>query len=378
MIKHQIWTTQFNSYVLKKVRTYASIRLKKKESYTSHGMRLCIIDPLQASTKLIRHITIFYILILLISKLEEAQCIKRLESHVSSSSLYDLNHSFGVSGGALKTQSGSLKGGIKKVKDFKMEPNKNSPVAQSTAYMAGAMALHFFGYEFTRSANLALFTSSTMGFSGLSALPFAMAFVSPCSFLLLSWYGKQLEERGPKVALRMTSLLCVCTIGISAFMIWMMDALLLYQTYPMMSKTMVWLSYVFQNSYAHLLYTQHWSFIGSVLNQGQGAKWFASIAGISSIASTIGGSSASQLTNILGLAGLMFMTSLSLFGSTLLGESAYILSEKVNNYGYISCLELCCIIIHLFYSCFGFSYKSMDFNQLKKQKKIIRQRSKVR
>ena len=124
-------------------------------------------------------------------------------------------------------------------------------------------------------------------------------------------------------------ILCVAMMCTSACSILLIESFSFHETYPLLSKSIIWISYVFQNSYAHLLYTQHWSFIGSILNKKQDSKWFASIAGATSIASTIGASGASHLTSFIRLPGLMFMTALALFLSTLLGERAYFLSEKV-------------------------------------------------
>ena len=75
--------------------------------------------------------------------------------------------------------------------------------------------------------------------------------------------------------------------------------------YSLIPKVLVWTSFIFQNSHAHLLYTQHWSFIGYVLNLDQGATWFALITGISSIAATLGATGDLRLSKALGLSGLM-------------------------------------------------------------------------
>lgn len=53
------------------------------------------------------------------------------------------------------------------------------------------------------------------------------------------------------------------------------------------SRALVFLLFVYQNSSVQLLYTQHWSFLGSVLTEQEGAVWFAPIAGLGSVSSTL-------------------------------------------------------------------------------------------
>jgi hypothetical protein len=60
-----------------------------------------------------------------------------------------------------------------------------TPQGVGALLMALSMAINFLGYEFARSANLSLFTSTNLGFSHPSAFSIAMACVSPFSFLLL-------------------------------------------------------------------------------------------------------------------------------------------------------------------------------------------------
>ena len=132
------------------------------------------------------------------------------------------------------------------------------------------MALHFGGYEFVRSGMLALFTSSSrVGLANnvAGAFPLAMGLVSPCSVLLLMGYNQILEREGPRTALRTTT-------GFS----WMVFALLctiLTLLQPstttiatatggggggvslpvVVSQAVVALGFIYQNAYAHLLYT---------------------------------------------------------------------------------------------------------------------------
>mmetsp|Transcript_27401 Transcript_27401/g.41917 ORF Transcript_27401/g.41917 Transcript_27401/m.41917 type:complete len:552 (-) Transcript_27401:294-1949(-) len=213
-----------------------------------------------------------------------------------------------------------------------------SPRGQSCILMALAMALHFGGYEFARSSNLALFTSSETGFTSPAAFPLAMACISPLSVLLLMAYGHELEAHGPRVALRYTTLL---SIGGFALFILFISAL---ERYPIMvpalfgggghsklvslSKLVVGFAFIFQNSYAHLLYTQHWSFLGSVMTPTEGSTWFATIAGLSSLSSTMTGSLVSTLVDKVGLIGLMGCNVIALVASLLCAEKSYKIAEE--------------------------------------------------
>jgi len=95
-----------------------------------------------------------------------------------------------------------------------------------------------------------------------------------------------------------------------------------------LSQIIVGLSFVFQNSYAHLLCSQQWSFINSVLTAKQGALYFASIAGLSSISSTLGGALVPTVVDRVGLIGLLACATLSLIVCYILGDLAYEYSEK--------------------------------------------------
>ena len=197
-----------------------------------------------------------------------------------------------------------------------------SPRGRACFWMAMAMALHFGGYEFARSSSLALFTSPQTGFRQTKvAFPVAMAFVSPLSVLLLIAYTNVLETRGPKIALRQSTLGSMAAIGLSAAVVVSLPSP------SILSKWLVGLAFVFQNSYAHLLYTQHWSFLGSVCSVDDGARWFASIAGLSSVASTCSGSMVGPLVQRIGLYGLLSCTIVTLTASLLCAERAYRLSE---------------------------------------------------
>ncbi|KAL3936478.1 MAG: hypothetical protein SGBAC_008216, partial [Bacillariaceae sp.] len=201
-----------------------------------------------------------------------------------------------------------------------------NPKAKSCVSMAAAMALHFGGYEFARSGALALFTSSENGFSHPSAYPFAMGLVTPFSLGLLYCYGLMLKAQGPRSALRLTKLISITIL--TACIAALRAAESVASVSPIVSKGLVALLFIFQNSYAHLLYTQHWSFLGSVMTPSEGTKWFSAIAGFSSLVCTLTATMVHQLVPVVGIQGLILGTAGSLSLSLLLAEFAYATSEE--------------------------------------------------
>mmetsp|Transcript_14111 Transcript_14111/g.40241 ORF Transcript_14111/g.40241 Transcript_14111/m.40241 type:complete len:588 (-) Transcript_14111:50-1813(-) len=207
------------------------------------------------------------------------------------------------------------------------KPTSNSrigigPRAKSCVFMASSMALHFGGYEFARSGALALYTSSTTGFTSPAAYPFAVGMATPASLLLLYWYGLVLKSGGPRKALFSTSLLSIAVLSTTC------AALALLPTGTILSKALVALLFIFQNSYAHLLYTQQWSFLGSVMTPTEGTKWFSFIAGLSSIVCTATASMVKPLTAKIGLLGLIGGTCVTLIASLMIADQSYELAEQ--------------------------------------------------
>lgn len=217
-------------------------------------------------------------------------------------------------------------------------PGLSAPL-HASVLMALSMATHFFGYEFARSSNLSAFTSkSASGFgSDPGSFPLAMACVSPFSVLLLLGYSRELDRNGPRSALKTTTLFCSIALIAAAAVSSALERgglgssirvrlPLLGEMTP--ARAVVWISFVFQNSYAHLLYTQQWSFIGSILTSDEGATWFASFAGLSSISSTVAGTILSQSVERIGLNGLLVVASLGLLLTAALADAAYDMSER--------------------------------------------------
>ncbi|KAL3789444.1 hypothetical protein ACHAW5_009688 [Stephanodiscus triporus] len=210
----------------------------------------------------------------------------------------------------------------------------NTPKSKSCIAMASAMALHFFGYEFARGSNIALFTSGTLGFGSASGsyYPLAMTLVSPVSMALLLAYGRQLDLGGPRRALRNTTFLCISMLALSGAAVAAMQYDAGLASVKCLSWTLaqlvVWISFVFQNSYVHLLYAQQWSFLGSICTPTQAGKYYGYIAGISSVSSMIAGASVSKVVGRTGLPGLLGIAAASLSCTCALADWAYSLSEK--------------------------------------------------
>ena len=75
-------------------------------------------------------------------------------------------------------------------------------------------------------------------------------------------------------------------------------------------------------------YSQYWSFMASVLTPNESARWFAPIAGLTSIASVVGGTAVSFLTERLKLSGTLACTGLALLLSMFATGQAYSIAEK--------------------------------------------------
>jgi ATP/ADP translocase len=199
------------------------------------------------------------------------------------------------------------------------------PRPRAALYMATAMALHFGGYEFVRSGMLALFTSSTVGFSNPGAFALAMGLVSPFSFLLLMGYGSVLEKRGPRAALTTTTFASFLVFAVTAITLQLLQTTT--STAQSTSRAIVALAFIYQNSYAHLLYNQHWSFLSSIMTPQEGSIWFSSIAGLSSVVCTVTGTLVKPLVNTVGLVGMVGCNCVFLLLSILCSDRAYQLAE---------------------------------------------------
>lgn len=218
-------------------------------------------------------------------------------------------------------------GGQKKIE--KSAPLFATPQGKSVGWMSSGMAMHYLGYSFARSITIALFTSASTGFpSSNFAFPLANAFVSPMSFIMLLVYGRILEHHGPRGALKRSTLYCALVIFLASLALEVTkSAGVTLFGFPAMKYITAPL-FIFRESYVQLLTSQYWSFMASVLTPNQSAKWFAPIAGLTSIASATGGILTKHLTSRIDLAGTMACTGVALCVSLFATERAYIIADK--------------------------------------------------
>jgi hypothetical protein len=95
------------------------------------------------------------------------------------------------------------------------------------------------------------------------------------------------------------------------------------------SKPILFILFVYQSANVQFLYTQHWSFLGSILTSEEGKLWFAPIAGVGSIASTLAAASVPQLVERIGLLGLLGFAGFVIGSSCYFGDAAYRVAEEV-------------------------------------------------
>lgn len=204
-----------------------------------------------------------------------------------------------------------------------------SPEGKSVLFMAIAMSFHYLGYSLARPATVALFTSASTGYAGFAAaFPFAMAFVSPASLLMLMAYGNVLEKYGPRGALTQSTLFSAAIVTLSAIGIVLAERMnLLVGTLPVV-KLISGPLFVFRESYVQLLTSQYWSFMASALTPNQSARWFGPIAGLTSITSAISGFAVSTIAEWVGLAGILVCTGLTLTLSLFFASAAYNIARK--------------------------------------------------
>ena len=222
----------------------------------------------------------------------------------------------------------SVRGGAQR-KVNNESPLFSTPQGISVGWMATGMAMHYLGYSFARSITIALFTSASTGFPGSNfAFPLANAFVSPMSFVLLMIYGRILEHRGPRGALKQSTLYCAAVIFLASVGLEVTKASGMNLFGFPATKFITAPLFIFRESYVQLLTSQYWSFMASVLTPNQSAKWFAPIAGLTSIASAAGGILVRHMTSRIGLAGTMACTAVALVLSLVATERAYTVADK--------------------------------------------------
>lgn len=231
--------------------------------------------------------------------------------------------------GLLSIRGGAVTNNKKVVQPEKTAPLFSTDVGKSVGWMATGMALHYLGYSFARAITIALFTSESTGFPGSNfAFPLVNAFVSPMSFLLLTVYGNILDNHGPRGALKRSTFYCAAVIMVSSIVLETLKQLGTTIFGIQATKFVTAPLFIFRESYVQLLTSQYWSFMASVLTPDQSAKWFAPIAGLTSIASATGGIAVRFLASKVDLAGTLACTGLSLCASLFATEMAYSIAEK--------------------------------------------------
>mmetsp|Transcript_15056 Transcript_15056/g.18361 ORF Transcript_15056/g.18361 Transcript_15056/m.18361 type:complete len:545 (+) Transcript_15056:231-1865(+) len=218
---------------------------------------------------------------------------------------------------------------------------------KSVIYMTLAMAVHFAGHEFLRSPTMSLFTSKEMGWQSSAVLPLAVGLVSPFSVFLLWTYTKSLQRFGPRYALTRSTTkgaIFMLVIGVSLYTInyqmthiqnigaqrnneSMMDEFQIHS----ISKYLLFALFVFQSANVQFLYTQHWSFIGSILSPDEVARSGSLIAGIGSITSTLAAAYVSHLVDRIGLIGSQCTAALIIGSSGIFAKKAY---QIANQHGF--------------------------------------------
>lgn len=94
-------------------------------------------------------------------------------------------------------------------------------------------------------------------------------------------------------------------------------------------KALLFALFMFQSANVQFLYTQHWSFLGSILTPEEGKVWFAPIAGIGSITSTLAASHVSTMVEKIGLIGLLCAAGLIIGSSAIFADAAYKVAKEV-------------------------------------------------
>jgi hypothetical protein len=200
----------------------------------------------------------------------------------------------------------------------KEDPQENqsgfTPQGKSVLFMAIAMSLHYLSYSIARPSTIALFTSAKTGFAGnTAAFPLAMAFISPTALGLLLLYGKILGRAGPRGAIRQTTFLVASVLGIASTLVHIFSQgvgsnirIPLFGIANIsIIQALVGALFIFRESYVQLLTSQYWSFMASILNPDQSAKWFSPISGLTSITSAFAGLGVERVVDKVGLPGAL-------------------------------------------------------------------------
>ncbi|KAL3784672.1 hypothetical protein ACHAWO_004887 [Cyclotella atomus] len=199
--------------------------------------------------------------------------------------------------------------------------------------MSCSLAIHLGGYELSRAAVMALFTSDGLGFGkshttksvghsegGLSALPMAVGCVSPFSVALLYFYGKTLNHGGPRHALRIHTMVCAAAQIICGSILGSLSQLIELKDNRAADIPVKGLLFGVEEP-------SSFKCICSVTAE-EGTKAFAPIAGLGSIGSTLAAVMVSTLVERSGLIGLLYMAGASFVLSAAFADVAFGIARK--------------------------------------------------
>ncbi len=178
--------------------------------------------------------------------------------------------------------------------------------------IAAAVSFLLCGYEFIRAVSTSLFIDAY----GSKNLPWGMAAVFPCVYMLIYIYGRLLSWFGGNRALVMTSLLSATVIAVAYALI--------VKGYPIASVII----YVFREAYIVLIIEQYWSFVNSTLNSKQAGWFFGPFCFIGSLGSIAGGSLVKHLAEPLGTETLLLFAAASLLPAAACSAIAYTLAGE--------------------------------------------------
>ena len=269
--------------------------------------------------------------------------------------------------------------------------------------MAGASAVHLGGFEVARGASFALFTSHRSGFAASpSASPLSTVCMAPFSLGLFWFYTRCLDRYGPHKSVFLSTVAFAVLLAFCGWVLHLIDPHLseveetddagmsnhytdeynddqhgyynissmgscrgnindyddfcyfseelprrvrYHYVWKKLAQSTTFFLHVASSAFFQLLYTQHWSFLGSVigmlglvaddedgsnnlksqksLSSSEGTMWFAPIAGLGSVSSTVAGLCLPRFVERFGLTGSLSVAAGVLLLSGALADRAY-------------------------------------------------------
>ena len=209
----------------------------------------------------------------------------------------------------------------------KVEKSNGFNNSKEMAFMTAAMAILSGTYEILRSASTALITAETT-----LNVPLVMSLSTPFSFLLLVWYNYEMRQ-GPRHTLYRTSTVIGFYFLIASTILDNSNK----QTpnsssYPeSIVNIFAGLTYLTCESCYHLLCTQYWSFISTIVTEQQGKTLFAPIGGVCSISGAITGSLVKIILRHISLGKMLGFGGLLLLVTVMFADNAYEIASHSEN-----------------------------------------------